>query len=244
MNIELPLKEYGLSDKEITVYLALLPLGTVNLQEIAKRVEFPRSTVYNTLNYLAQKGLVSKIVKGNITFFTATEPKRLKETLEEKKKLIEAILPNLQILKESVKESSSVEIYEGFKGIYTILSDVFKVNQQTYYLGAYKQSLEILKHLPEHTRMMRLEKRIPAKIVIEPSDEAIFHTKKYQQLTEMRFLASMKDFPCMIFIYGKKVALFTLQKDLIGIIINNEQVSLGMKMIFDMYWSQAKPTKF
>ena len=31
MDIEKPLKEFGLTDKEIDVYLALLPLGSTNL---------------------------------------------------------------------------------------------------------------------------------------------------------------------------------------------------------------------
>ena len=161
MNLELPLKEYGLSDKEIAVYVALLPLGTINLQEIAKRVEYPRTTVYNTINYLVTKGLVSKIIKGSTTYFTATDPDKLKDKLEEKKRLIEGILPQLRNLQEQTKENSSVQIFEGFKGVYTIISDVFKKNQQTYYFGGYKKSLDILKHLPDYARMMRLERNIP-----------------------------------------------------------------------------------
>ena len=240
MNLELPLKEYGLSDKEIAVYVALLPLGTINLQEIAKRIEYPRTTVYNTLNYLVTKGLVSKIVKGTTTYFTATDPDKLKDKLEEKKRLIEGILPQLRNLQEQIKDTSSVQIFEGFKGVYTIISDVFKIKQQTYYFGGYKKSLDILKHLPDQARMMRLERNIPAKIVIDPADEEIFHTKKHKDLTEMRFLKSLIDFPAMIFIYGNKVAMFTVRGELVGAIISNKEIAEAMKMIFDMYWSQGK----
>jgi len=243
MELALPLKEYGLSEKEIAIYLALLPLGTVTLQEIAKRADFPRTTVYNTLNYLSQKGLVSKIMKEHTTYFTAIEPKKLSDKLEEKKRLIDSIIPQLEGLRKSISDVSSVEIFEGFKGIYTIISDIFKIKQEVYYLGGYKKSTEILKHLPEHARMMRLERGINAKIVIEPSDEEIFHTKKYKKFTEMRFLDSLKDFPLMIFVYGKKVALFTSEKDLVGVIIKNEQVAQAMKMMFDLYWSQGKPAR-
>jgi sugar-specific transcriptional regulator TrmB len=183
---------------------------------------------------------VSKIVKRGITYFSATPPERLREKLDEKKKLIESILPQLSELKKQVRKPSTVEIYEGLKGVYTILSDVFKAKQQTYYFGSYTKSLEILKHLPSHARVMRLEKGIPAKIVIDPSDEDIFRTKRYTQLTEMRFLKSLKDFPAMIFIYGTKVAMYTVQGDLVGVIIDNKEMSQAMKMIFDTYWHQAK----
>ena len=49
MRKELVLKEFGLTDKEIEVYLALLPLGSINLQVLAKKVDLPRTTVYNSL---------------------------------------------------------------------------------------------------------------------------------------------------------------------------------------------------
>lgn len=240
MDIELALEEYGLTDKETKVYVALLPLGNVNLQEVAKRVDFPRTTVYNTLNYLAKKGLVAKIIKKGVTYFESTEPSKFVSKLEQKKELIISVLPELESLKKTIRETSSVEIYEGSKGLFTILSDVFKVKQQTYYFGSYSLSLEILKHQPAHFRTIRLENKIPAKIIIEPYDDLAFNEKKYKKITEMKFLESMKDFPAMIFIYGNKVALYTLKGDLVGIIIKNKEFSEAMKMVFEMYWKISK----
>ncbi len=241
MEIETALKEYGLTEKEIKIYLALLPLGSINLQEIAKRVDFPRTTVYNTLNYLSQKGLVSKIIKKGVTFFEASDPNKFIDNLKQKKELLESVLPDLQELKKAVINSSSVEIYEGNKGLSTILSDVFKIKQQTYYFGSYSLSIERLIHLPEHSRALRFDKKIPAKIVIDHYHEEVFDKPSYKKITEIRFLDSLKDFPCMVFIYGNNVALYTLKGDLIGIIIrNNEQVAQAMKIIFEMYWKIAK----
>lgn len=243
MQKELILKEFGLTDKEVQVYLALLPLGSVPLQALTRKVDLPRTTVYNTLTYLATKGLVSKIIKDYVTYFAAVDPQKLIDTLDQKKELIFSVLPELESLKAHVKESSSVEIYEGFKGISTILADVFKNKQQTYYFGSYSKSAEILKHLPEHSRTLRLQKKIPAQIVIDPYDEETFHKAHYKKITQMRFLPSLKDFPCMIFIYGSKVAMYTVQGDLIGIIIYNKEFSEAMKLIFTLYWYQGKPSK-
>lgn len=242
-SIELALKEYGLTNKEIEVYTQLLPLGSINLQEIAKRINLPRTTIYNTLNYLASKGLVSKIIRGHVTFFIATEPKKLISDIEEKKRLIVSALPELENLKKQIIESSSCEIYEGFKGVSTILAEVFSIKQQTYYFGSYSKSLEILKHLPQHSANLRIDNKIPAKIIIDLYEEPRFYNKKYQKLTEMRFLDSMKDFPCMIFIYGDRVALYTLQGDLVGVIIRNKEVSQAMKMVFDFFWNNSKAMK-
>jgi sugar-specific transcriptional regulator TrmB len=240
METENALKQYGLNEKEIKIYLTLLPLGTINLQEIAKRVEFPRTTVYNTLSYLHEKGLVSKIIKNNVTYFQASDPEKLIDNLSQKKELLKKVLPFLQNLKSSKISPSSVEIYEGDKGLSTVLTDVFKVRQQTYYFGSYSLSIERLKHLPEHFRTIRIDRRIPAKIIIDEYDEEDFHKRSYKEITEMKFLNIMKDFPCMIFIYGNKVAIYTLRDELIGIIIDNKQVSQAMKLIFDIYWNIAE----
>ncbi|MBI4145668.1 hypothetical protein HY493_05710 [Candidatus Woesearchaeota archaeon] len=241
MDLQTPLQEFGLTDKETAVYLALLPLDSVTVQELSKKLPYPRTTVYNTLTYLSEKGLVNKIVKRGITYFSAVAPDRLKDKLQEKQRLIESILPELSELKKQTRKSSTVELYEGLKGVYSILSDVFKIKQQTYYFGNYKKSLELLKHLPGHARTMRLERNIPAKIVIDPTDEDVFKTKKYKQFTEMRFLKSLESFPAMIFIYGTKVAMYTTQGDIVGVIIDNKEMSQAMKIVFELYWMQAKP---
>ncbi len=234
------LKEYGLSDKESQVYIALLPLGKINLQEIAKRVDLPRTTIYNTLNYLLAKGLVSFIINKGVRFYEATDPIKLLDKLNEKRELINSVLPELESLKKTIKESSSVEIFQGSKGLFTILSDVFKKQQQTYYFGSYSLSVELLKHQPKHFRSIRLDRKIPAKIVLDKFDEEISYKKEYRKITEIRFNASLKDFPCMIFIYGNKVALYTLKKDIIGIIISNEQVAEAMKIVFNIYWNNSR----
>lgn len=240
IDIELALKEFGLTDKESKTYLALLSSGNVNLQKIAKKLDFPRTTVYNTLNYLMEKGLVSKITKQGVIFFEATEPEKLIEKINQKKKLLERVLPELNEMKNLVKESSSVEIFEGSKGLFTILSDVFNKNQEVCYFGSYSLSVEVLKHQPEHFSTIRMERKIPARIVIETYDEPRFKEKQYKQITQMKFLDSMEDFPCMIFIYGNKVALYTLKGELVGLIIKNEQVAKAMQLVFEMYWKMAK----
>jgi len=243
MAIEEALRAYGLTEKEIKVYLNLLPLGSVNLQEIGKRIDLPRTTIYNTLNYLVNKGLVSFIVNKGVRFYEAADPEKLVDKINEKKELIKSVLPDLKILKETIKETSHIEIFQGSKGLFTILSDIFKKKQQTYYFGSYSLSKEVLKHQPEHFRTIRLDRNIPAKIVIDPCDEPTFHKKDYKKITEMRFTSALKDFPCMIFIYGKKVALYTLKKDLVGVIISNEQVAQAMKLVFQVYWDMGKPAK-
>ena len=244
MDVKYALESYGLGQKEIAVYLELLPLGSVRLNEISKRLGYPRSTVYHILEYLINKGLVASIINKGVTYYNATDPDKLRDQLVEKQKLIETVLPELKSLKSTIKEPSQVEIYEGFKGVHTILADLVRVKRQVSYFGGYKKSLSILKHLPDYVRNERIRKKIPAKVIYDPVDEPILHTKEYQALTELRFYNGFEDFPVMIFIYDDKVSIFSHKTDLVGMIIKNKDFSEAMKMMFNIYWNMAEPTKF
>jgi sugar-specific transcriptional regulator TrmB len=240
MNIKKPLSAAGLSDKEISIYLVLLPLSSATLQDVAKRIDLPRTTVYNTLNYLITKGLVTTVTKNKVLHYSSVDPSFLVNHLDQKKKLLESVLPQLQLLQNEKTENSSVQLFSGFSGVYSIICDVFAKKQKTYYFGSYTKSLKILKHLPGNARTIRLERNISAEIIIDEDSEDIFSTKKYQKLTNLKILPSLVDFPVMIFIYGNKTAIYTLETDLAGLIIENSSVSKAMKLIFDVFWSQAK----
>jgi len=240
MDIEYVLCEYGLTDKEIKVYITLLPLGLVTLQEVSSKIDLPRTTVYNTLSYLSNKGLVSNILKDKVKHYQAVDPNKLIDNVNNLKHLVSSILPDLKKIKNNEFNSSSAQIFQGTKGLTTILTDIFEHNQMIYYFGSYSLSKELLKHQPDHFRTIRLDRHIPAKIIIEPYAEPSFNTKEYKKITDMRFSNIMKEFPCMIFIYGDKLAMYTLEKDIIGVIINNSEISKAMKIVFDMFWKQSE----
>ncbi len=58
MSLDRELSALGLSQKEATVYVALLELGTASVQAIARRADLVRPTTYVILEALTKKGLV------------------------------------------------------------------------------------------------------------------------------------------------------------------------------------------
>src|SRR3989344_3939777 len=84
------LKEIGLTDSEAKVYLTLLKIGQVTAGALTKETKLHKSRVYECLNRLIDKGLVSFVVKDFAKYFSATHPERLISYLDEKKKHIDA----------------------------------------------------------------------------------------------------------------------------------------------------------
>src|ERR1035437_1752533 len=101
--LEKYLQEIGLTDKESTVYLALLQVDSASVLDLAKKTKINRSTTYVVLESLKKKGLVSETSVGKKTHYQAESPERLKTyverqkvVFEERSKRLDDIIPELK----------------------------------------------------------------------------------------------------------------------------------------------------
>jgi len=124
MKIE-DIQQAGLTEGEAKVYLALLKLGSSTSGPIIKESGVANSIIYRILDNLADKGLVSHIIKEKTKYFKAADPKKIinfiekkKEKLDENKKSVEKILPQLLAMTQNTSETD-VQIFEGFNGFLT-----------------------------------------------------------------------------------------------------------------------------
>jgi len=79
---ETQLKELGLSDNEIKIYLALLEHGILNPTQLAEKTGLHRSYIYDTLDRLLEKGIINTILINNKKNYQAIDPKVLREIFE------------------------------------------------------------------------------------------------------------------------------------------------------------------
>jgi len=124
--IEQILLDIGLTNYESRVYLALLDLGKSTSGEILKKAELRTGKIYEILDSLEKKGLVSSIVESGVKKFSAADPKRVYDYLEEKKSKIKVqeqnlkkIIPEIVSKINSKKEKVNIEIFTGMKGLKT-----------------------------------------------------------------------------------------------------------------------------
>jgi sugar-specific transcriptional regulator TrmB len=73
------LKSAGFSEKEASVYLALLSHGPAGATDIAERARINRSTTYVILEMLMKRGLVADTSEGSVSMFDAGKPAQLIE---------------------------------------------------------------------------------------------------------------------------------------------------------------------
>ena len=83
MNLEL-LRNIGLTDSEIKVYLALIELGSSTKGPIVDKSKVASSKIYELLEKLMQKGLASYVIKSGVKYFESAPPLRLLDYIKEK----------------------------------------------------------------------------------------------------------------------------------------------------------------
>ena len=98
------LKMAGLTENECKLYIALLELGPSNAGLISRKSGLHRRVVYDTADMLIRKGLIGYILKNNVRLFQASDPKRVKEMIDEKERIIADIMPKMNELFFKTKE--------------------------------------------------------------------------------------------------------------------------------------------
>lgn len=243
------LREIGLSEGEIKIYLALLKLGEAKKTELAKESGVSSSKVYEICGKLQKKGIVGTIVKDKKIHFQSMEPKRLLDFFNEKtakiesqKKELEKAIPLFENF--SKKQENKAILYEGLtavKNFYRNILEELKQGEEYYVIGVnYGENLLGIKEFFENFHRQRAKKGIKVKMLVNHDAKDLL-VKTIHSKSEVRFLPQYLMNNMIILFYKNKSFIFFLAKDTIGLLIENKEVTKGFKSYFDAFWKVAKP---
>jgi len=236
MNIE-TLEKIGLNPNEARVYLALLELGPSLAGKITEKSKVHRRTVYDVLELLIDRGLVSYIVEANRKVFEATEPERLLELLKEREKEIKEVLPELQAKRNASKRKQEATVFRGKRGLRTIFEDILKY-KENWVFGSHGRFREVLGPFFEQYQKRKKEKKIHTRLLVSSR----LKQSDIIRLTpgEHRFLKKEYDSPVSTIVYGNKVAIIIWIEEPIGLVLEGNEVSQSFRYYFDVMWKLAK----
>ncbi len=241
------LKEIGLSDAEIIVYSALLKLGFTTSGKISKETNLRKSTIYDCLHRLAQKGLVGHSIINSVTCFQATEPEKLLDFIQEKKKLLEnseekikAFLPSLRELYGSDKPHAEARIFQGTDGFKTIRNDILRIHpKEILMIGAIFREDKVLPFFFEQWNKQRIRDKIKMKILAKKKTEDT--PVKDTTLMEIRYLPASICNPVVINVYSDRVvSIVWKEKEPICFMVTNKEISEAYKSYFKLLWKISK----
>ncbi len=236
------LQEIGLAPSEISVYTALLRTGSAKVGVLIKEVSWHRSRVYEAINRLIDKGLVSYVIKNNVKFFQASDPERLlsyieeqKEKLNEKEKTIKDILPELRKQISPLMPNAEAHVLYGKEGFKTMRKDVLKQKQTLYLIGAVGKEDRAVQYFFPGFDKLRIKSKIKMKVLYDSEVKGKPITKL--GLMETKFLPKEYSSPAVINVYADRVVNVLWQGDTpICFMIINKDIADSYRKWFDLIW--------
>ncbi|OGJ19970.1 hypothetical protein A3K73_03355 [Candidatus Pacearchaeota archaeon RBG_13_36_9] len=236
------LRKLGLTENEASVYLALLELGSTNAGEIIKKTKLHRNIVYDNLNKLIEKGLVSFVLIRNIKHFEATSSSELKDYIEkqkqeilEKEKIANQIIPEINKARESPEMKQEAAIFKGIRGVKTILDESTKTKTELLVFGTGWGAKETLKEYYEQWHLELRQNKVKARILL-PIDKK----GSYMRPFTAKYLPASNIMPSTIAVYGNNVLNVIWDKEPIAILIISEKAAESYRSYFNLLWKIAK----
>jgi sugar-specific transcriptional regulator TrmB len=232
------LEEAGLTPIEARIYIVLLEKGSIRAGEITRHTGIHRRSVYDAIERLIEKGLVSYIKTNNRRYFEAAPPERLLELLKEKEDNIKQIMPELQLMGKLSEEKKEVLFFRGKQAIKTVFDDQIKEGKEVLLFGDALNVNEIIKYYFSHFDKQRVEKNIRVRSLFDESARKESYLRRIP-LSDIRFIKKGNRAPTSTNIYGNKVSIIIWDENPKAILIADSALAESFRTYFEFMWKVA-----
>ena len=230
------LLNFGLNEREVEVYLALLKEKDISAPSLANITKIHKSTVYLELENLIRKGLVNYVIKDSKKYFKPTNPSKFIDILDEKKANIQKVMPELESL---IPDSNQPEfqVYEGKEGVKSLLLDVLKENKDIVVFGVSGKILNTLEfYLPQFIEKT-IKSKITAKYLVNLGVKKKFEKLFPKTRIQIKSIPKRYESKVATIVYGDKVAIHSLEKSKIYVVlIKDKDLAESYKNTFNLMW--------
>jgi len=242
------LEQIGLTKGEIKVYLTLLKLGETTTGKIIEQAGISSGKIYEILDKLINKGLVSFIIKEKTKYFTASSPNRILDYLREKEKTLQnqeqelkKELPLLIDLQKSTKKKYETNLFQGLKGIQTAIFealDDLTSKDEALAMGLITSKDEKFNILWQKWHKEREKRKIGCKCIFSEINKEYYKAFKKMSRTKVKVIQGLT--PSAIDIMGNKVLIFTYGEEPSCLSITNPEIAQSFTTFFNTMWKLAK----
>lgn len=240
------LRQFGLSEKEARVYVALQRLGTSVVSEIAKKSGTNRSTAYVLLGALARRGLVSVSERRGIRAYSPAPAERFVQMAESSlAKWSSLVETSRELVGEFKKESRktpskpAVQLFEGIEGIKTAYEMLLIPKELSRSYTAMSAVQETLPDFFLHYRKQQATKGIRVRTVVPdtPHNREIIATDTRENCEY--FLVPSHEYTSDFVVSANKVAFISFSEPS-ALVIENAAFATLQKTLFDELLTQAR----
>jgi len=238
--IQETLESIGMNKNEILIYLDLIRAGNSSAHEISKRTKIHRPNVYDTLDTMIKKGMVTSSIEESRKIFYPIEPKNLLEYLKQREYELQEAIPEIEKFKNNSKKERKVEMAEGIRAFRIMLNDLLERGKDIYVYGIPKDVPEKIGGFLNDFHQRRIQKGIIMKHIYNKDAEKRVKYLNEMQYTEARYLPSSFDSKSSTLISENVVMLIFWDEPMFIVTIQNESIANAYKKYFEILWEEAK----
>jgi sugar-specific transcriptional regulator TrmB len=245
MNVEEALGRIGITGRRARFYLAALELGEAAVHTVADKAGIGRTTAYDLLDRLARDGLVSRLEKDGRVHVVAEDPGRLLGVLEDRRRTVEELLPELRSRYTRSAVRPRIRVHEGRDGINTVLYDTLR--------GRSKRldgilSMTDLFQVPGRAEMeeyvaARIAAGVRLRVVRSREKEAgpdVWPTRA-EDLREVRWAPPGVVFTMTTWTYDDTVSIISSRREHFALTIESAELGHLMRNLFAVLWEASTP---
>ncbi len=250
------LKELGLSDNEVMVYLFLIKRDKCSIQVISKKTNIPRSTIYETLRSLLDKGLIEEVIEHKKKEYKAYPLKILKHNFEEEQVRLEKNIKNLDILENTISslgvystDDFEIRKYSGKAGAKQLLWNSLAAKDTVYVYSYFGRTKYVGVNFYESFVRESKNRQIKERVIINPTQRVIDLFRKDNgtprartKSEDVRLIDINKiNIQGETLIYNNVFATVYLDReDIVGFEIESKSFVEMQRLIFDANWERAE----
>lgn len=238
------LSEFGLTEAESRIYIALLKLGKCKSGALIKATGLQSSTIYNALPSLVQKGLASHVHMGKQKHYSAEPPESMMFFLEEKRSRFSDVLPLLKRMEaEGRQEQKSARVFEGMKGFKSAFNDVYSTMKPKeeycfFQMAAEQLAQKKVKFFFRKWHLRRSSKGIRAKgLAVEATREPIKYIFKNLPHTQIKYVDEF--FPTGMVVYKDKILFLDFSDPPVAFQLKSSTIANSFRLFFEAKWKAA-----
>lgn len=247
-DIKQSLKELGLEDGEVALYLAALKLGEAGMSELAREAQVKRTSAYVIFQALEKKGLMGSFKMRGRHKFVATAPDILLSITQKRAEDLKNILPQLNSFAHKKNQQPQITYYEGKEGYFLACEQSLQTpNSVVYHLGSISEVHKVISEDYDLNYYIptRLKKHVKFKALYFQSQmpQSFLKSNHAELLREVRYLPENHIYQTSKLIYGNKMAIFSSKKELITVVIESPDIVASEIATFNTIWEYSKPSK-
>lgn len=240
------LQSIGLSPNEARIYIFLLQYKEAKASQISKKLGIATSHIYDLLNILLEKGLLSFKLVNNTKLYYPAPPQILYELfnktekkLQEQKQMLESFIGDLQKITIETEREADFKYFEGNNGVRSMWLEFIKSWKPKSILRIASAPLAFEKwdaFLLDVFHPPRIEQHIELRLIVPKHLENMGEKRARLKFAQVKYCDTT--FDSEFAVCGDHTYLLSQTDKAYALLIHDKNFSKSQEKMFDLLWER------